>query len=181
MHYIIYLIIMGFVLLMGTVTNARLFPQLEFTLNFHNLINFYDPLGIVFMLAVCLIALLGTKSLRPLKDAFVFLFSKQEYSAEQKKNGLLAVKTTMLSAFAAGFVMFLISVVNVLKSMDLSGGASMVGVELSKGLLTPIYALVIVFILLPLYVELKRSLTQKAESGTGKQHIAARGKRRKAG
>lgn len=84
----------------------------------------------------------------------------------------------MLSAFAAGFIMFLISVVNVLKSMDLSGEVSMLGVDLSKGLITPIYSLVIAFILLPVYVELKRGLSQTADS---KQEIAARAKNKKAG
>jgi len=82
----------------------------------------------------------------------------------------------MLSAFVAGFIMFLISVVNVLKSMDLSGGYSMIGVQLSVGLLTPIYSLVIAFILLPVYVELKRGLSQKADS---KQDTSVRAKNKK--
>ena len=156
MYYIIYLLVMGFALVMGAVTNVRLFPAFSVTINFSNIINFFDPVGIAFMLVVCLIVLLGTRSLRSLKDAFVFPFSKKVYTAAQREDSLLAVKTTMLSAFAAGFIMFLISVVNVLKSMDLSGGVSMLGVELSKGLITPIYSVVIDFILLPLYVKLKR-------------------------
>lgn len=179
MYYAIYLVAMGIALIMGAVTNVRLFPALSVTLNFSNIINFFDPEGLVFMLAVCLIALLGTRSIRPLKNAFVFMFSKKEPAAALCESSLLAVKTTVISAAAAGFIMFLISVVNMLKSMDLSGGYSMAGVELSVGLLTPIYSLVFVFILLPIYVELKRRLSQKPDAG--KQHIAVRTKNKRAG
>ena len=177
-HYAIYLMAMGIVLGMGAVTNVRSVPALSVHINFSNIINFLDIAGLTFILIVCLIALLCTRSVCPLKDAFVYMFIKGEYTADQCESCLLAVKTTMLSAFAAGFIMFLISVVNVLKSMDLSGGVSMLGVDLSKGLITPIYSLVIAFILLPVYVELKRGLSQTADS---KQEIAARAKNKKAG
>ena len=60
--------------------------------------------------------------------------------------------------------MFLISVVNVLKGLNLDGGVSMLGADLAKGLITPIYSLVIAFILLPVYVELKRSLSRKTDT-----------------
>lgn len=60
--------------------------------------------------------------------------------------------------------MFLISVVNILKGMDMSSGYSMLGNELSTGLIAPIYSLVIVFILLPVYAELKRSLSAKIDN-----------------
>jgi len=179
MQYIIYLVAMGIALVMGAVTNVRLFPALSVTINFSNIINFFDIVGIAFILVVCLIALLCTRSIRPLKDAFVFMFSKRSYTAAQCEECLLAVKTTVLSAAAAGFIMFLISVVNILKSMDLSGGVSMLGTQLAVGLLTPVYSLMIVFILLPLYVGLKRSLSQKPDAG--KQHIAVRAKNKKAG
>ena len=179
MYYAIYLVAMGIALIMGAVTNVRLFPALSVTIDFSNIINFFDPEGLVFVLAICLIALLGTRSIRALTNAFVFMFSKKEPAAALCESSLLAVETTVISAAAAGFIMFLISVVNMLKSMDLSGGYSMVGIELSVGLLTPIYALVIIFILLPVYVELKRRLSQKPDAG--KQHIAVRAKNKKAG
>jgi len=176
MHYAIYLVTMGIALVMGAVTNVRLFPALSISINFSNIINFLDIVGLVFILVVCLIALLLTRTIRPLKDALVFMFSKRDYSAAQCDECLLAVKTATIASSAAGFIMFLISLVNVLKSMDLSGGMSMLGVDLSKGLITPIYSLVIAFILLPLYVELKRTHSQKADGG--KQHIAGRTKKK---
>jgi len=177
-RYVIYLIAMGIVLVMGAVTNVRLIPALAITIEFQNIINFFDPAGLAFILITCLVVLLCTRSVRPLKDAVVFLFSKEEYTAEQCERCLLAVKTAMLSAFAGGFFMFLSSVVNMLKSLELSGGASMVGVELSKGLITPIYSLVVAFILLPVYVELKRGPLQKPDS---KQDTSVRPKNKKAG
>ena len=162
-HYLIYLIIMGIVLALCAVTNISLFPSLYISINFIYIINFLDIVGIVFILVVCLIILLCTRSVLPLRDAFVFMLCKGEHTADQCKNSLLSVILTMLSAFAAGCIMFLISVVKILKSIDLSSGYSMLGIELSKGLITPIYSLVIVFILLPIYVELKRSLLEKMD------------------
>lgn len=161
MYYTIYLIVTGITLLMGAVTTVGLYPALSVNINFSNILNFLDIVGIAFILAVCLIALFCTRSILPLKDAFVFMFSKWDYTAPQCEDCLLAVKTTIISMCAAGFIMFLISVVNVLKGMDLSGEISMLGLELSTGLLTPIYSLVIAFILLPIYVELKRCYSEE--------------------
>ena len=163
-HYLIYLIIMGIVLALCAVTNISLFPSLYISINFIYIINFLDIVGLVFILIVCLVTLLCTRSVRPLKDAFAFALCKGEYPADQCENSLLSVKLTMLSAFAAGCVMFLISAVNILKGMDMSSGYSMLGHEISTGLITPIYSLVIAFILLPIYVELKRSLLRKIDN-----------------
>lgn len=163
-HYAIYLVILGIVLALSAVTDIRLIPSLVIAIDHSNIINLLDIVGLVFVLIVCLITLLCTKSLHPLKDAFALALCKEEYTAEQCENSLLSVKLTMLSGFAAGGIMFLISVVNMLKGMDLSVGALMIGAELSTGLITPIYSLVIAFILLPIYVELKRRLSQKADS-----------------
>lgn len=163
-HYLIYLIITGIVLALCAVTNISLFPSLYISINFINIINFLDIVGLVFILIVCLVTLLCTRSVRPLKEAFAIALCKGEYTADQYENSLLSVKLTMLSAFAAGCVMFLISAVNILKGMDMSSGYSMLGHEISTGLITPIYSLVIAFILLPIYVELKRSLLRKIDN-----------------
>ena len=163
-HYAIYLVIMGIVLALSAVTDIILLPSLRISINFINIVNFLDIVGLVFILLVCLITLLCTRSARPLQDAFVIALCKGEYTADQCENSLLSVKLTMLSAFAAGCIMFLISVVNILKGMDMTNGYSMLGNELSTGLIAPIYSLVIVFILLPIYVELKRNLSQKIDN-----------------
>ena len=163
-YYVIYIIAMGFVLVMGAVTNVNLIFAPHIIINFRNIINFLDIAGLLFILIVCLVALLCTRSVYSLKDAFVLLFCKGEYTVDQYENCLLAVKTTIFSAFAGGFIMFLISVVNVLKGLNLDGGVSMLGADLAKGLITPIYSLVIAFILLPVYVELKRSLSRKTDT-----------------
>ena len=162
-HYAIYLVMMGIVLALSAVTNIRLFPSLHISINFSDIINFLDIVGLVFILIVCLITLLCTRSARPLKDAVVFSLCKGEYTADQCENSLLSVKLTMLSAFVAGCIMFLISLVNILKGMDMSSGYSMLGNDLATGLITPIYSLVIVFILLPVYAELKRGLSPNSD------------------
>ena len=163
-HYAIYLVMMGIVLALSAVTNISLFPSLYISINFSSIINFLDIVGLMFILIVCLITLFCTRSARPLKDAFVFALCNGEYTADQCENSLLSVKLTMLAAFVAGCIMFLISVVNILKGMDMSSGYSMLGNELSTGLIAPIYSLLIMFILLPVYVELKRSLSSKTDN-----------------
>lgn len=163
-YYAIYIIAMGFVLTMGAVTNVNLYFSPFITIELHNIINFLDIVGLLFILIVCLVALICTRSVSLLKDAFALVLCKGEYTTDQYESCLLAVKTTVLSAFAGGFIMFLISVVNVLKGMNLDGGVSMLGADLAKGLITPIYSLVIAFILLPVYVELKRGLSRKTDN-----------------
>lgn len=163
-HYAIYLVTMGIVLALGAVSDIVLFPSLRISIDFMNIINFLDFVDLGFILVVCLITLLCTRSARPLKDAFVIALCKRDYTTEQYENSLLSVKLTMLSAFAAGCIMFLISVVNILKSMDMTSGYSMLGNELSTGLIAPIYSLVIAFILLPVYAELKLSLSAKIDN-----------------
>lgn len=158
-RYIIYLLVMGLLLCLGAVTSVRMYPAFALSINIGNIINFLDFWGIFFVLAVCLVVLICTKSLRPLKNAFVFMFRMSDYTTAQCEDCLLAVWTAICSALAAGGIMFLMSVVNVLKSMDLSSGVSSLGLDLSLGLLSLIYAFVIVFILLPIYSSLKRKLT----------------------
>ena len=163
-HYAAYLVIMGIVLVLGAVTNIGLVPAFFISIDVGNIINFLDIAGLAFVLIVCLIPLFCTRSVRSLKNAFVFLLCKGEPPADQCEKSLLSVKLTMLSAFAGGCILFLTSVVNSLKSLDLSGGYSMLGIEFSKGLIAPIYSLVIIFILLPVYVELKYCLSEKIDN-----------------
>ena len=175
--YALYLIAMGITLSLGAVATLRLYPTLSLTLNVSYLINFLDIASLVFLLLVCLLALLCTRSLRPLKAAFVWMFSRREFTAAQCEESLLAVKTTVLAAFAAGLMLFLTSIVNALKSLDLSDGVSRMGAQLSAGLIAPIYALTVAFILLPVYVELKRALSRK--NGGAKQAVPIRAKNSK--
>ena len=163
MQYLIYLAAMGFLLFMGAVTTIRIVPALEIQINFANIINFLDVQGIIFVLLLVFFTLLLTKSLAAMKDAFLFVLGKLDAAAIQHEECILAVKTTMVSAVSAGTTMFLISVVNMLKGMDLDAGSSRLGLHLSIGLLSLIYGGIIVLIVLPLYVNLKRSLIQKQE------------------
>ena len=163
MYYLIYLAVLGFVLFMGAVTTITIFPALAVQIDVANLINFLDVQGIVFVLLLVLLILFFTKSLIPVKDAFLFVLGKRDAAAIRHEECILAVKTTMVSAVSAGTLMFLMSVVNMLKSMDLDAGSSRLGLHLSIGLLSLIYGGIVVLIVLPLYVSLKRSLVQKQE------------------
>lgn len=163
MQYLIYLAVVGFLLFMGAVTTITIFPALAIQINVANLINFLDVQGIAFVFLLVFLVLLFTKSLIPMKDAFLFVLGKRDAAAIRHEECILAVKTTMVSAVSAGTLMFLMSVVNMLKSMDLDAGSSRIGLHLSIGLLSLIYGGIVVLIVLPLYVSLKRSLVQKKE------------------
>jgi len=163
MHYLIYLAVMGFLLFMGAVTTITVFPSLEIHINFSNLINFLDIQSIIFVLLLVFLILFFTQSLTAMKDAFLFAFGKRDAAAIRHEESILAVKTTMVSAVSGGTIMFLMSVVNMLKSMDLDADSSRLGLHLSIGLLSLIYGGIVVLIVLPLYVGLKRSLVQKQE------------------
>ena len=163
MQYLIYLAVLGFFLFMGAVSTITIVPALAIRINFSNLINFLDIQGIVFVLLLVILVLVFTKSLIPMKDAFLFVLGKRDAAVIRHEECILAVKTTMMSAVSAGTLMFLMSVVNMLKSMDLDAGSSRLGLHLSIGLLSLIYGGIVVLIVLPLYVSLKRSLVQKQE------------------
>ena len=155
--YIFYLVAISILLVWCAITKVQFFPQFYVCINFANIINFWDFFSLFFIFAICLVVLICTKLILPLKNAFVFMFCKVEYAAAQYEDCLLAVRATTLSAFAGGGVLFLKSCISILKSMDLSNHFS-VGTEFSCGLLALIYAFVIVFILLPVHISLKRSL-----------------------
>lgn len=161
-HYILYSVIMGFLLFLGAVANVQFVPVFHVSINFSYIINFLDLWGMFFVLGACLLVLIYTKSIRSLAHAFAFQFRPNSYTAVQQEDCLLTVKTAIFSAFSGGGMMFLLSIVNVLKSMDLSSVKyPYLGAELGRGLLSLVYAIVIALILLPVYASLKRSLIPK--------------------
>lgn len=161
-HYILYLVVIGILLFLGAVANVQFIPAFQITINFSNIINFLDLWGILFVFGTCLLVLICTKSVRSLIHAFAFLFRPNSYTVVQQEDCLLAVKTVIFSAFSGGGMMFLLSIVNVLKSMDLSSAKyPYLGTELGHGLLSLVYAIAIALFLLPVYTSLKRNLIPK--------------------
>lgn len=160
MHYLIYLATLGILLFMGAVTTIRIVPSFAVHIDFSNIINFLDIQSIIFVLLSVFLILYFTKSLRAVKDAVLFALGKRDAGRIHCEECILAVRTTMGGAVSAGTILFLMSVINMLKGMDLDAGVSRVGLHLSIGLLSLVYAGIIVLIMLPVYVHLKRSLLE---------------------
>lgn len=163
MNYLIYLLAMVFLLAMGSCTTVAIVPSFELHINFANLINFLDIWGIFLLLTILLIILFFTKTLSPLKDAMLFTLGKKDTSDIQVDSCLLAVNTVMISAVSVGGLMFLISLVNLFKGMDMSTGYRGLGILLSQGVLSLVYAGIVVLIMLPVYIQLKRSVSESNE------------------
>ena len=160
--YILYLVTMGILLMLGAITNVQIIPALAITLDFGLIIHYLNIFGIFFMASVCLVVLVFTKSLGAVKDAFLFMFRKQEFTLLQYENCLLAVKTTIVSAFLSGGILLLMAAVNALYSMNLSSRVrEHIGPQLGMGLSGVVYSCIIFFILLPVYLTLKRGLLEK--------------------
>lgn len=163
MNYLIYLLAMVFLLAMGSITTVTIVPSFELHINFANLINFLDIWGIVLLLAILVVILFFTRTLLPLKDALLFTLGKKDTSDIQVDGCLLAVNTVMISAVSVGGLMFLISLVNLFKGMDMSTGYLGLGILLSQGVLSLVYAGIVVLIMLPVYIQLKRSMSESGE------------------
>ena len=163
MNYLIYLLAMVFLLAMGSCTTVTIVPSFELQINFANLINFIDIWGIFLLLTILLIILFFTKTLSPLKDAMLFTLGKKNASDIQVESCLLAVNTVMISSVSVGGLMFLISLVNLVKGMDMETGCSSFGVLFSQGVLSLIYAGIVVLIMLPVYIQVKRSVSESNE------------------
>ncbi len=161
-YYILYLATMGILLMLGAITSVRIVPEFAITLDFGLIINYLNIFGIFFVIAVCLVVLIFTKSVGAIKDAFLFMFRSQNLTLMQFENCLLAVKTVVVSAFISGGILFAVSVVNVMYSMNLNSSArSYVGPQLGMGMASLVYSCIIFFMFLPVYLFLKRGLIQK--------------------
>ena len=154
---------MVFLLAMGSITTVTIGPSFELHIDFANLINFLDIWGIVLLLSFLLIILFFTRTLSPLKNAMLFALGKKDASDIQVDACLLAVNTVMISAVSVGGLMFLISLVNLVKGMDMSAGYRGFGILFSQGVLSLVYAGIVVLIMLPVYIQLKRSMSESGE------------------
>lgn len=163
MNYLIYLLSMAFLLVLGSITSVTIIPAFELQINFANLINFLDIWGIIFLLTMLLVFLLCTRTLLPLKDAMLYALGKKDTSDIQVDACLLAVNTVMISAVSVGSLMFLISLVNLVKGLDMETECSSFGILFSQGVLSLIYAVIVVLIMLPVNIQLKRSLSESKE------------------
>lgn len=177
MKYLLYLVVMSGVLFLGTVTRISLLPSFAISIDVSNLINFLNPVALFFVLLVSLVVLIGTHSVKSVADAFVWMFRPLKKTVAELEMTLLALKTAMLTGLSAGFIMFLMELINALKSMELESGVSMLGAHIAIGLTAPIYGIILMLILLPVFAEIKRELIHEKEY-TGRQSMPVRTKKK---
>ena len=75
-----------------------------FSIRLSNILNYIDLGSLVFILAFCLLALACTKTMRPLKDAFVFMFQEQDYTVQQLSEYLLSIKAVSYTHLCCFFL-----------------------------------------------------------------------------
>ena len=86
-----------------------------FSIRLSNILNYIDLGSLVFILAFCLLALACTKTMRPLKDAFVFMFQEQDYTVQQLSEYLLSIKVAAFAALTGGGMSFVVQIIKMLK------------------------------------------------------------------
>lgn len=150
-------------------------------IGFSNLPNFLGSFTLIFVLFPCFMMLFCTKSLKSFGKCFLFTFGKKNDTLLQCKKCLQSVKMVFLTSAISGTIGFFISIVNMLRSYTISNHPDPlrlveVGLsDLSVALLPIFDALIICFLLLPLYFMLKRSLQVLPDAYNGllailKQH-----------
>lgn len=117
-----------------------------FSIRLSNILNYIDLGSLVFILAFCLLALACTKTMRPLKDAFVFMFQEQDYTVQQLSEYLLSIKVAAFAALTGGGMSFVVQIIKMLKSMDSDGGVSWAGFHISIAMISLAYSLVLLMI-----------------------------------
>ena len=151
-----------------------------FSIRLSNILNYIDRGSLVFILAFCLLALACTKTMRPLKDAFVFMFQEQDYTVQQLSEYLLSIKVAAFAALTGGGMSFVVQIIKMLKSMDSDGGVSWAGFHISIAMISLAYSLVLLMILMPIYVALAQSLS-RVKQREKTQKVPVSHKNRKAG
>ena len=118
--------------------------------------------------------------MRPLKDAFVFMFQEQDYTVQQLNEYLLSIKVAAFAALTGGGMSFVVQIIKMLKSMDFDGGVSWAGFHISIAMISLAYSLVLLMILMPIYVALAQSLS-RVKQREKTQKVPVSHKNRKAG
>lgn len=153
-------------------------------LEFYRLTGLLDYATLAWLLAVCVLALLGTGSLRAFGRAFRTTFQRENpLTASQARESLGAWKVVSAAALLAGGLGLLANLIQMMHNLDGSYLARL-GIDLNIALLSLYYPLFLDLLLLPVGAALKRRL-RELDRGTGGERlqgsISLRSSRRKAG
>ena len=171
MRYVGYLL--GCVLLAAAGTVVEVSAD-GIAVNFSNWMNLWDAASLIWVAAVCVLALLGTGSLRALGRALRAVLRREApLTAAQARESLAAWRTASLAALLAG----LIGMMHRLDGADLSR----VGISLNVACLSLYYGLFLDLLLLPVGAAMKRRLRELDQGERTQGSISVRSSRRRAG
>lgn len=178
MRYTLYLL--GCVLLAALGTVVSISPS-GIALEFNSLLSLLDYAALVWVLAVCLLALLGTGSLRALGRVLRAMLQRgNTLTAAQAREGLSAWKAASLSALLAGGLGLLAGLIGMMHSLD-GADLSRVGISLNVACLSLYYGLFLDLLMLPVGAAMKRRLRELDQGERLQGSISVRSSRRKAG
>lgn len=142
----------GLVLLFcgAAVSETRFLPSFQIQVAASELRNFLDPAALFFLLAALALTLGCAGAGKAFRQALRPLFRPKRAGETEPGNCVRAVKTAMGAAALIGGSWVLLSLVDLLTSMDLSGGYSRLGADLASILCMSVYVLLLELMLLPL-------------------------------
>ena len=181
MRYTLYLLGCVVLAALGAVVSIS---SSDTALEFYRLTGLLDYATLAWLLAVCVLALLGTGSRRAFGRAFRTTFQRENpLTASQARESLGAWKVVSAAALLAGGLGLLANLIQMMHNLDgryLAG----LGIDLNIALLSLYYPLFLDLLLLPVGAALKRRL-RELDRGTGGERlqgsISLRSSRRKAG
>ena len=178
MRYTLYLL--GCVLLAALGTVVSISPA-GAAVNFASLSSLLDYASLAWMLAACLLALLGTGSLRALGRALRAMFRRENtLTAAQAGEGLAAWKVLSITALLAGGLGLLAGLIGMMHSLD-GADLSGVGISLNVACLSLYYGLFLDLLLLPVGAAMQRRLRELNRREGLQGSISVHTGRRKAG
>ena len=152
MGYALYLA--GCVLLAALAAMVNPFGS-SFQLVSANLCNLVDLPTLVWVLAVCVLVLLGTRSLRPFGRGLRAAFRREVLPVPQARESLAAWKHVSLAALLAGGMGFLVNLISMARNLDVAFRDE-AGLALGLACVSLYYALFLDLLLLPVGAALKR-------------------------
>lgn len=154
--YMGYLVCLSVLLFAEMTVDHHGIPGFSWSIDVAQVINFFDPVLLLTMLASSVLLLCGCKLLPAMAGAFRFMFSKKEYescSTAQAARYRRGVRTAFLGFVLGGMLSAVSDVIHTIKSMSL---AAEVGGALLYSLDFLVYSLVALLILLPIEQALKQ-------------------------
>lgn len=144
MTYTIYLLGVGFLLVMG--------------IGFHrNLMDYMDSFTLLFVLLPCVLVLFCTKSLKAFGEAFLYAFGKEGSTLISYKRNLQAVKMVIITSSVFGGLGFIIGMINSIHSLNFTSGDAFgkIIIDTAPAALSLFYPLLVCAILVPVYFIIK--------------------------